>query len=215
MDLISTNSRDASSEASSTVRIAAILESYQPAADVTCPNPCIGSTQEQQQEEERVEAVASVKHSVGGMGSSSNSTGTCSGYPSSWPTQFSVLTRRAYWQVTRDRLPLVIAYVQVGRTALIHCSTSRAGVASAIVAVLNEKNPCLFFFLLIVLFTSVFHPNWPPVRPALPPVSLHDGSAVHPLLQRGGLQPAAGAEPAGRPLLCGRLPRIQRHLPGG
>ena len=34
-------------------------------------------------------------------------------YASTWPTQLQVLMRRSWWQLTRDRLPLIIAFVQV------------------------------------------------------------------------------------------------------
>lgn len=90
MDIISVDNRDPSAESSSKDRIARILESYEAASDVR-PDLHQESLQEQASE-------AAVQRSK---------------FPSSWATQFSVLYSRALKQVTRDRLPLVIAYVQV------------------------------------------------------------------------------------------------------
>ena len=90
LDLISVDHRDPEKEQESAARIARVQDEYEPAAEV---RPELH--QESLDEQASKDVVTMEK------------------YPSTWLTQLAVLAHRAFLQVTRDKLPLIIAYFQV------------------------------------------------------------------------------------------------------
>ncbi|GJP34882.1 hypothetical protein CLOM_g19364 [Closterium sp. NIES-68] len=90
LDVISVDHRDKEREMTSTARI-------QQLADAFTPSPEVSMEQHQQRIAEQAAEAGGEKYSK---------------YASSWVTQFAVLARRSWRQVTRDRIPIGVAYIQ-------------------------------------------------------------------------------------------------------
>ncbi|CAI5992407.1 unnamed protein product [Closterium sp. NIES-65] len=130
MDMISVDRRDEQRETDSTARIAELTSSYEPAREV---RPDL----HQKSMEEQAEATEGMKYSK---------------YASSWGTQLAVLTKRSWLQVTRDRLPIAIAYVQAMVMMVMICIL----YSNTSAAPQQNMTGSLFFISLFLAFNGIF-----------------------------------------------------------
>ncbi|CAI6001320.1 unnamed protein product, partial [Closterium sp. NIES-64] len=155
MDMISVDRRDEQRETDSTARIAELTSSYEPAREV---RPDL----HQKSMEEQAEATEGMKYSK-----YASSWGTqlavltkrswlqgvkYSKYASSWGPQLAVLTKRSWLQVTRDRLPIAIAYVQAMVMMVMICIL----YSNTSAAPQQNMTGSLFFISLFLAFNGIF-----------------------------------------------------------
>ncbi|GJP76866.1 hypothetical protein CLOP_g7316 [Closterium sp. NIES-67] len=130
MDIISVDRRDEQRETDSVARIETLAGSYEPSREV---RPDL----HQKSMDEQAEAAEGMRYSK---------------YASTWLTQLAVLARRSMWQVTQDRLPIIIAYVQ----ALVMMVMISILYSNSDESPQQNMTGSLFFIALFLAFNGIF-----------------------------------------------------------
>lgn len=131
MDITSPDKRDEERERDSSTRIQLLTNSFSPSAEVRV------DLHQKSMEEQAEEGMAKFAK-----------------YASTWTTQIAVLMRRSWWQATRDRVPLIIAYVQA-LVMMVMISILYSEVDRTQKGIQNLQG-AIFFISIFLAFNGVF-----------------------------------------------------------
>lgn len=139
MDIISMDRRDETRERASADRIGLFSRLFRHAPDVL---PSLHSKSMAQQAHNSEGLPISGPRAGGGQ------------FASSWVTQFQVLYRRAWWQTSRDKLPLIILFVQIIIITLV-VIVLFSGIKRNQKSI-QDRTGLIFFTVVIFAFNGVF-----------------------------------------------------------
>eukprot|EP00271_Cylindrocystis_brebissonii_P011691 TRINITY_DN29600_c0_g1_i1.p1 TRINITY_DN29600_c0_g1~~TRINITY_DN29600_c0_g1_i1.p1 ORF type:complete len:676 (+),score=133.03 TRINITY_DN29600_c0_g1_i1:262-2289(+) len=133
MDIISQDRRDEKRESASAARIEALALSYQPSAEV---QPGLHMK------------------SILGQASTNDFVKLHGKYASPWYTQLRVLMKRSWLQATREKLPLIIAYVQ-SIVMMVVISVLYSEISNTQKSI-QDRQGVIFFVAIFFAFNGVF-----------------------------------------------------------